>query len=127
MERKWRFTGRTVRDVFKLAYRAAVDCTDGDWEVVIRPLKSKRSQEQNRRYWAMLREIAATVWLDGKQYGDDAWHEYFRQTFIGRIDLPGGGFIGETTTRLSVGEFQDYMTRIEHWCAENGYPVMVEG
>jgi len=33
---------------------------------------------------------------------------------------------GISTTKLTVAEFGDYMTRIEHWCVEQGFPVMQE-
>lgn len=98
----------------------------GGYELVIRPLKSKRSIEQNKRYHALLRDLSAVAWLDGRQYGPEAWAEYFKQTFIGWDDLPGGGKRGISTTTLSVAEFGDYMTRIEAWAAEQGWPLMIQ-
>lgn len=95
------------------------------YELVLRPLKSKRSIDQNKRYWALLREIEHAVWVNGRQYDDETWHEYFRRQFIGCNELPDGSLVGISTTKLSVAEFGDYMTRIEHWAAEQGYPLMV--
>ena len=90
--------------------------------------KSKRSIEQNKRYWALLGEVEATVWVDGRQFSDEVWHEQFRRWFIGQdeVVMPDGERVirGISTTTLSVGEMTDYMTRIEHWCVEQGYPVM---
>ncbi|WKN20836.1 recombination protein NinB [Azotobacter vinelandii] len=96
------------------------------YELVLRPLKSKRSVDQNRRYHAMLRDLAAIAWLDGRQYSKEAWHEWAKQEFIGWEDLPGGGRKGISTTKLSIEEFGDYMTRVEQWAAEQGWPLMVE-
>lgn len=79
--------------------------------------KSKRSIEQNRRLWAILREIEAGAWLGGKQFSADAWHEEFKRKFIGVEELPGGGSIGISTTTLNVEEFAAYMTRIEVYAA----------
>lgn len=79
--------------------------------------KSKRSIEQNKRYWAMLHEIASGAWLGGKQYSAEAWAEYFKREFIGSEELPGGGSIGISTTTLNVEEFAAYMTRIEVYAA----------
>ncbi|HHK4012276.1 TPA: recombination protein NinB [Pseudomonas aeruginosa] len=98
----------------------------GGYELVLRPLKSKRSIEQNKRYHALLRDLSAVAWLDGRQYGPEAWAEYFKQTFIGWDDLPGGGKRGISTTTLSVAEFSQYMLQIEVWCSENGFPVQME-
>jgi hypothetical protein len=99
-----------------------------DVEVIVRERKSKRSIEQNKRYWALLREVAATVWIDGRQFPDEVWHEQFRRWFIGMDEatMPDGEVVmrGISTTTLSVAEFTDYMTRIEHWCVEQGFPVM---
>lgn len=114
-----------IKTAFKSAYSLVLGLPfNGGYEVVIRELKSKRSQSQNKRYWAMLREIAYCVWLDGKQYSDVVWHEYFARKFIGCIDLPGGGQSSISTTTLSVSEFGDYMTQIEQWAAELGYPIL---
>lgn len=99
------------------------------YELVIRNYKSKRSLEQNKRYFAMLRLISANVWVDGRTYSQEVWHEQFKRWFIGCEDivLPTTTEIrGISTTTLSVDEFNNYMTQIEQWCAEQGYPVMQE-
>lgn len=99
------------------------------YELVIRNYKSKRSLEQNKRYFAMLRLISANVWVDGRTYSQEVWHEQFKRWFIGCEDivLPTTTETrGISTTTLSVDEFNNYMTQIEQWCAEQGYPVMQE-
>lgn len=118
----------TLRPRFLAAWNIASELIKAGHpiEIVIRLRKSKRSIEQNKRYWAMLREIAATVWIEGKQYSDEVWHEQFKRWFIGMIEMPDGSMVGISTTTLNVGEFGEYMTRIEHWCAEQGFPVMLE-
>ena len=81
--------------------------------------KAKRSTDQNKRYWALLNEIAANAWLDGKQYSAEAWAEHFKRQFIGCEELPGGGSVGISTTALNVEEFSAYMTRIEVFAAHD--------
>lgn len=117
----------------KPAFRAAWGLVQGlmrdtgtGYELVLRPLKSKRSIDQNKRYHAMLRELAEVAWIDGRQFSKDAWHEWAKQNLIGWADLPGGGRIGISTTSLSVQEFGDYMTKLEAWAAENGWPISQE-
>lgn len=114
----------------KIAFRAAFDLAQQlmrqegtGYELILRPLKSKRSIEQNKRYHAMIRDLSAIAWLDGRQYAADAWAEYFKQSFIGWDDLPGGGRRGISTTTLNVAEFGEYMTKIEAWAAEQGWPL----
>lgn len=116
------------------AFRAAWDLVQGlmretgtGYELVLRPLKSKRSIEQNKRYWKLLLELSDVAWVGDRQFTKDAWHEYFKREFIGIEELPGGGQIGISTAKLSVEEFGNYMTRIEQWAAEQGWPLMLEG
>lgn len=95
-------------------------------EIVVRPMKDKRSVAQNRRYHALIRELAAIAWLDGRQYSKEAWHEWAKQEFIGWEDLPNGQCRGISTTTLSIEDFGNYMTQIEQWAASNGWPLMME-
>lgn len=121
----------------KLAFRNAFELCkqlmqkDGTgYELVIRPLKSKRSIEQNKRYWSLLRELASVAWVDNRQFDDQVWHEQLKRWFIGCEDvaLPEGSteLRGISTTKLSVDEFCIYMTRIEAWAAEQGWPLMMQ-
>lgn len=92
--------------------------------VMVSEHKSKRSSPQNRLYWAVLREIAENVWVDGKQYGDNAWHEQFKRQFIGIEELPGGASAGISTASLSVPEFTEYLERVMQFATEHG--VIIE-
>jgi hypothetical protein len=87
-------------------------------QVTISEYKSKRSVEQNKRYWAILNEIAEQAFVGGKQFSAEAWHELFKRQFIGCEELPNGQMNGISTTILSVSEFGDYMTKIERYAAE---------
>jgi hypothetical protein len=86
-------------------------------QVTCGPEETKRSLQQNKRYWAILRQISDEGWLDGRQYSSEVWHEHFRREFIGCIDLPGGGLMGMSTTKLTVEEFSTYCTRVEAFAA----------
>jgi hypothetical protein len=82
----------------------------------------KRSAEQNKRYWALLRSISEQAWVDGRRFDSETWHELFRRQYIGteEINLPDGTRIerGISTTTLSVSEFTSFMDRIEQYAAE---------
>lgn len=86
--------------------------------VMVAEHKAKRSNLQNRLYWAVLNEIAANGWVDGKQYSADAWHEHFKRQYIGTEELPGGGTSGISTTTLDVGAFSEYIERVMQYAAE---------
>ena len=96
---------------------------EDDYELVLREHRKARSNEQNRRYWALLNEIAALK-VQGRRYEADAWHEYFKGRFIGKeeVTLPNGETFNRplSTKGLDVIEFSDYMTQVEAWAAEHG-------
>ena len=86
------------------------------WQVVIQPEKTKRSIEQNRRYWAVLNELASQVRIDGRLHRPEIWHEMYKARFLpcetawicGQlVSVP------ESTAGLSVRDFAQYMTQIE--------------
>lgn len=119
----------------RAAFRAAFDLAGGmvgkarhGLEVVVRPMKDKRSVAQNRRYWLMLRELAGIAWVGDRQFSDQTWHEHFKREFIGceEFVLPSGAveLRGISTTKLSVEEFGEYMLQIEAWAAQQGWPLM---
>lgn len=133
MERRWFIRGTvTIKSLFRACYEAALAAAQEgqELELLLRPAKSKRSQEQNRRYWALLREVASVVWIDGRRYSDEVWHEQFKRWFIGmeEVVMPDKQVEqrGMSTTTLTVSEFNAYMAEIETWCAEQGFPVMQE-
>lgn len=91
------------------------------WRVVIEPDERTRSGEQNRRYWAMLNEIAEKAWVgEGREkrlYPADAWHAFFAGKYIGHSEVPGGGLIPISTTTLTTAEFSDYIERIHAYAS----------
>lgn len=128
-ERRFRIQGSAG---LKMAFRSAYELCQqimgegAAYELVLRPMKSKRSIEQNKRYHALLRDLAAVAWIDGRQYSKDAWHEWAKREFIGWEDTPGGGQIGISTTTLTIEQFGDFMLKIEEWAAANGWPLMTQ-
>ena len=82
-------------------------------QIDIGPERTQRSIQQNKRYWAILKAISETGWIHGQQFTVEAWHFYFRLKFLPHIDTPGGMSIPTSTARLTVDEFQTYMTEVE--------------
>lgn len=95
------------------ANRAACAAAGEPLEVIVCKHKEKRRTLQNRLYWAVLREIAEQAMLGGKQFSDECWHEHFKRQFVGVVDLPDGRTMGESTTKLSVSDFADYVSRVQ--------------
>ena len=93
--------------------------------VTVTEYKSRRSIEQNKRYWAILQQISEQAFLGGRAFGAEAWHEMFKRQFIGCVDLPNGERLGASTTGLAVPEFADYMTKVEAFASgELGVELM---
>ncbi len=95
------------------ANRAACAASGEPLEVMVCKHKEKRRSVQNRLYWAILRDISEQAMLGGKRFSDEAWHEHFKRIFVGSIDLPDGRQMGESTAKLSVSEFADYVSKIQ--------------
>lgn len=90
-------------------------------QLVITPVKSARTIEQNKRLWKIYNELSMGVWVDGKQFGADVWHEYFKRRFLGCDDLilPDGtqSTITHSTTKLNTQEMAEYQNQIQAWAA----------
>lgn len=86
--------------------------------------KEIRSSEANRRYWALLHEIAEKVKPEGRDYSAETWHTYFKQKILGSIEvsLPNGKTIQvpQTTTALDTSQFHDFSTQVEVWANGRG-------
>ena len=72
-------------------------------EVTVGVFRGRRSDVQNRRYWAMLSEVANQAEVHGRRYDAESWHEFFKRRFIGYRELPTGGMVGLSSAALSVG------------------------
>ena len=92
-----------------------------DWEIVLRPYKSQRSIEQNKRLWKICQTLAESVFVNGRQFDSEVWHEYCKRTFIGynEMTLPSGEVTLQaiSTTTLNTAEMTTYQNQIQAWAA----------
>ena len=86
--------------------------------------KQRRSSPSNRLYWGLLHEISEGIKPEGKQYGSETWHEWFKSRFLGadEIKLPDGKTFIRThsTAELDTAEFGDYLDQVQAFAAERG-------
>jgi hypothetical protein len=86
--------------------------------------KEIRSSEANRRYWALLHEIAEKVKPEGKEFSAETWHTFWKQKLLGSVEmnLPNGKTIQvpQTTTALDTSQFHDFATQVEAWANNRG-------
>ena len=88
------------------------------FDVKVRPWKSKRSTEQNSRYWKLLTEFGAHL-----GYTQDEMHEIMRYKFLrNMIEINGESVpLLSSTTKLNTAQFADYMDSIERFGHGLGY------
>lgn len=102
---------------FLLAFIAqnweAMSKTKAPMAVTLTDLKPKRSTQANKRHWAILNQISEEGWLGGRQYSAENWHRFFCGEFIGKEELPGGGFTYISSTTLDEEEFAILDHKIE--------------
>lgn len=94
------------------AAQAVMQAPDG-WFVVLQP--KTRTLEQNARYWGkgILAQIAEKAVIGGRRFSAEAWHEQFKQQFIGIEELPNGQVIGKSSAKLGVKAFADFVDQVE--------------
>ena len=82
-----------------------------DLEICIRPHRSKRSHEQNKRLWKIYQVLADDAWVGGKRYAAETWHEYCKGMLLGYdvISMPDGSELQRpiSTTTLNTAEMTD--------------------
>lgn len=119
-ERAFRLQASNMRPLFENLYKNIVPnllagCPD--LEIVVRPYKSKRSNEQNKRLWKIYQTLSEQVWVNGRRFHQDVWHEWCKREFIGCEELPNGEMVGLSTTKLNTAEMVAYQDKIQAWAA----------
>ena len=87
-----------------------------NWQILIKQRNSDRSLEQNARLWELYTSIADYTGYESPQM----IHELMGYKFLLEEKVVQGEHITKikSTTKLSVKEMQDYMTKIEAWASE---------
>lgn len=88
------------------------------FKVEVKPWKSKRSLEANKRYWALVTGFGKHL-----GYNSDEMHDICRFKFLrNAIEIEGERIaLLQTTTKLNVQDFTEYMAAVERWGNSLGY------
>lgn len=90
--------------------------------VEVRP--ERRSDAQNRRLWAMLRDISSQVDWYGQKLTDEEWKDVFTASLKRTKVVPGldGGFVvcGQSTSKMTKAEMAELQELMEAFGAEKG-------
>lgn len=118
---------------------------DANLEVVLKESTKQRNNDQNALMWASLNEISQQVFVQGKLFSADAWHEYLKQMHLPdettepyifeQVTKPesyrkwellpnGDRRLAASTTDLTTKGFSDYMEKLYAFASEKG--VMFE-
>lgn len=88
----------------------------------IRP--EKRSDAQNRRMWAMLKDVSEQVNWHGHRLTDHEWKDVFSAALKKQKAVPGidGGFVvcGQRTSKMTKAEMSELQTLMEAFGAQQG-------
>lgn len=113
----WSAGPSRIRDVFKVAFLFATELSvSSAVEIIVRPVKSRRTLEQNAKLWAMLGDIARQVqWpVNGVNQLLDAEDWKALMTAAARQEVRmaagvNGGVVmlGVSTKRMTVAELGD--------------------
>lgn len=114
------FALRTEADRARaIALLQRVDLSAG-WTWTMR--EEVRSDAQNRRMWAMLRDISRQVEWYGQKLSDEDWKHIFSASVQKQRAVPGldGGFVvlGISTRKQSKAWFNDMFEVMEAFAAE---------
>lgn len=126
----WTSGPSRVREVLRLAYLFATELSvSGAVEIIVRPVKSRRTLEQNAKLWAMLGDISRQVeWpVNGvmqKLDGED-WKALMtaaaRQEIRMAQGINGGVvMLGVSTKRMTVAELGDVIECMYAFGADKG-------
>ena len=117
------FTGSVDNGGLKFDRRSSVDEYIGTLigqrvEVIIRKPRTKRSDVQNSYYWGVVIELLSKE----LGYDKDELHEILKYKFL-QSNAMGMPYI-KSTTKLSTGEFEEYLSKIKRWAAESLHIVI---
>lgn len=120
-----------LRDVFASAFRTAAQLISsaGALELIVRPVKSKRSLEQNALMWALLTDVSEQIeWeVDGRltKLAPDDWKDLFtaahrREMRVARGIEGGIVLLGARTSRMTVQQMTELVELIFAFGSERG-------
>ena len=134
-----RLIGQAQVDVALAALRHAPVDPVNPLELILREEKKTRKLDQNALMWVgPLRDIAEQAWIEGRQYADLVWHEYFKRQYLPEDDDPeldllakdgyrkwatdpsGDRVLIGSTTQLTIKGMARYLTQIEAYGADMG-------
>lgn len=113
-----------ARQAFAAAWERAKALTMAGHRLVLEVRPEKRTDAQNRRLWAMLRDISQQVDWHGNKLSDEEWKDVFTAALKRQKVVPGldGGFVvcGQRTSKMTKAEMAELQELMEAFGAQHG-------
>ncbi len=94
-----------------------------DAPLVITIQERNRTLDQNAKLWACLNDVSEQVIWHGRKLVSESWKHIFTAALKKQDVVPGidGGFVvlGQSTSRMTVGEMRDLIELIQAFGAEH--------
>ncbi|UQI38530.1 recombination protein NinB [Citrobacter freundii] len=93
--------------------------------VVIEIKEMTRSIDQNSKLWAILGDVSSQVEWHGRKLSSESWKHIFTAALVKQEVVPnlsGDGFVvlGQSTSKMTVGQMRDLIELIHAFGAERG-------
>jgi hypothetical protein len=90
------------------------------WEVEVKPFAFNRSTQQNKRYWALIKELG-----DFLGYDEGEMHELLKYKFLSyKTEMLGEEIpVIPSTSKLTIKEFVEYLSKVERFAVSLGFQL----
>ena len=92
------------------------------WEIEVKTFAFNRSTQQNKRYWALIKELGSFL-----GYSESEMHELMKYKFLSyKTELLGEEIpVIPSTSKLTIKEFVEYLNKVERFAVELGFTLDV--
>ena len=90
------------------------------WEVEVKPFAFNRSTAQNKRYWALIKELGSYL-----GYEDSEMHELMKYKFLSyKTEMLGEEIpVIPSTSKLTIKDFVSYLSQVERFAVQLGFKL----
>ena len=112
-----------AKQAFNAAWNLAKSALMAGHRLTLTLAPATRTSPQNRRLWALLRDVSQQVVWHGQKLSDEEWKHIFTASLKRQKVVPGidGEFVvlGQSTSRMSKAEMAELQDLIEAFGAQH--------
>jgi len=119
----WRPYIIRCREQLELLYKRLLPLVDDkDLEIRVKPYRDTRSNEQNKKMWAMLNDLSKQVVWHGQTLTAEDWKHVLTGSLVGQRAVPGvdGGVVmlGKSTSKMTIEQMTELIEYMYWFGAE---------